>query len=88
MFCYHASRDQNLEIKDLQNWSTIEVLFLEPWDIDMTKRLLLHKFDYIFCTGSPAVGRCILQAAAPHLTPVTLELGGKSPCFIDKSVDL
>lgn len=47
-----------------------------------TKALLQHKFDHIFYTGSQAVGRVILAAAAPHLTPVTLELGGKCPCFI------
>lgn len=47
-----------------------------------TKALLQHKFDHIFYTGSQAVGHLILQAAAPHLTPVTLELGGKCPCFI------
>lgn len=47
-----------------------------------TKALLQHKFDHIFYTGSQSVGRSILQAAAPHLTPVTLELGGKCPCFI------
>lgn len=47
-----------------------------------TKALLQHRFDHIFYTGSQSVGRLILQAAAPHLTPVTLELGGKCPCFI------
>lgn len=47
-----------------------------------TKALLQHKFDHIFYTGSQSVGRSILQAAAPHLTPVTLELGGKCPCLI------
>lgn len=47
-----------------------------------TKALLQNKFDHIFYTGSQAVGRSILQAAAPHLTPVTLELGGKCPCLI------
>lgn len=50
--------------------------------------LLEEKFDYIFFTGSKAVGRTVLEKAAPHLTPVTLELGGKSPCIVDKSADL
>ena len=50
--------------------------------------LLREKFDYIFFTGSPAVGRTVLDAAAKHLTPVTLELGGKSPCIIHSSADL
>ena len=50
--------------------------------------LLEKKFDYIFFTGSKAVGRLVLEKAAKHLTPVTLELGGKSPCIVDKSAKL
>lgn len=50
--------------------------------------LLEQKFDYIFFTGSKNVGKLVLEKAARHLTPVTLELGGKSPCIIDKSADL
>lgn len=46
------------------------------------------KFDYIFYTGSSRVGRIIHAAANKHLTPVTLELGGKSPCYIDSTVDM
>ena len=45
--------------------------------------LLDQKFDCIFFTGSKTVGRLVLKKAAPHLTPVTLELGGKSPCIVD-----
>ncbi|KAJ0058324.1 hypothetical protein NL108_013269, partial [Boleophthalmus pectinirostris] len=52
-----------------------------------TQALLKNKFDHILYTGSQSVARCILQAAAPHLTPVTLELGGKCPCFIHHRVD-
>ena len=50
--------------------------------------LLGEKFDYIFFTGSKNVGRLVLERAAKHLTPVTLELGGKSPCIIHSSADL
>ncbi|MBR1811853.1 MAG: aldehyde dehydrogenase [Clostridia bacterium] len=50
--------------------------------------LLDEAFDYIFFTGSKAVGNVVLQKAAVHLTPVTLELGGKSPCVIDKTANL
>ena len=50
--------------------------------------LLAQKFDYIFFTGSPAVGHTVLEAASKNLTPVTLELGGKSPCIIDKTANL
>jgi len=49
-----------------------------------TQALLSEKFDYVFFTGSTEVGRIVYQAAAKHLTPVTLELGGKSPCIIDE----
>ncbi|CAG7831632.1 unnamed protein product [Allacma fusca] len=56
-------------------------------DGEASKQLLQHKFDHIFFTGSQAVAKCILQAAAPNLTPVTLELGGINPCFIDASAD-
>ena len=50
--------------------------------------LLTQKFDYIFFTGSPAVGREVMAKAAAQLTPVTLELGGKSPCIVARSADL
>ncbi len=50
--------------------------------------LLEQKFDYIFFTGSKDVGRLVMEKAARHLTPVTLELGGKSPCIVDSSADL
>ena len=50
--------------------------------------LLEEKFDYIFFTGSVAVGKTVMAAAARHLTPLTLELGGKSPVIIDKTADL
>jgi len=47
-----------------------------------------HRFDHIFFTGSAAVGRKIMAMAAPHLTPVTLELGGKSPAIVDRTADV
>ncbi len=50
--------------------------------------LLQQKFDYIFFTGSPVVGHLVMEAAARHLTPLTLELGGKSPCIVDDSADI
>ncbi len=50
--------------------------------------LLEQKFDYIFFTGSPVVGKVVMQRAAVHMTPVTLELGGKSPCIIDQTADI
>ncbi|MGN0172189.1 MAG: aldehyde dehydrogenase [Acutalibacteraceae bacterium] len=50
--------------------------------------LLQQPFDYIFFTGSQAVGKEVMRAASERLTPVTLELGGKSPCIIEKSADI
>src|SRR5512139_1063516 len=53
-----------------------------------TTELLEHPYDHILYTGNERVARIVMTAAAQHLTPVTLELGGKSPCLIDKSADL
>ena len=53
-----------------------------------TTELLKHKFDHIFYTGSGAVGKIIMSAASKHLTPVTLELGGKSPAILDDNINI
>ena len=50
--------------------------------------LLNEHFDYIFFTGSQAVGKEVMRHASEHLTPVTLELGGKSPCIVEKSANI
>ena len=50
--------------------------------------LLKERFDYIFFTGSPSVGHVVMEAASKYLTPVTLELGGKSPCIVTESSDI
>lgn len=57
-------------------------------DASVSEALLRKKFDHIFFTGSPAVGKLVMKAAAEHLTSVTLELGGKSPVIIDKTANL
>ncbi|NJL49654.1 MAG: aldehyde dehydrogenase [Leptolyngbyaceae cyanobacterium SM2_5_2] len=56
--------------------------------VDTAQALLAEKFDHIFYTGGERVGRLVMQAAAAQLTPVTLELGGKSPCIIDSDIDV
>jgi aldehyde dehydrogenase (NAD+) len=56
--------------------------------VETSQNLLDQPFDHIFFTGSPAVGRIVMGAAAKHLTSVTLELGGKSPAIVDKSANL
>ncbi|CAH0335503.1 4,4'-diaponeurosporen-aldehyde dehydrogenase [Flavobacterium sp. CECT 9288] len=57
-------------------------------DATVATQLLSKRWDYIFFTGSVAVGKIVAQAAAVHLTPVTLELGGKSPSIVDETADL
>lgn len=56
--------------------------------VEETTKLLKERFDFILYTGSTNVGRIVAQAAAKHLTPTVLELGGKSPCIVDKSADI
>lgn len=55
---------------------------------EANQALLDQKFDYIFFTGSTSVGRTVMEKASKHLTPVTLELGGKSPAIVDINADL
>ncbi len=54
----------------------------------VAQNLLLQRWDYIFFTGSVAIGKIVAKAAAEFLTPVTLELGGKNPCIIEETADL
>lgn len=57
-------------------------------EVETSQALLAEKLDYIFFTGSTAVGKIIMKAAAEHLTPVTLELGGKNPVIIDETANI
>lgn len=56
--------------------------------VETSQAVLAEKFDHIFFTGGTAIGKIVMAAAAKHLTPVTLELGGKSPCIVDADVQL
>ncbi|KAB8318594.1 aldehyde dehydrogenase [Tolypothrix campylonemoides VB511288] len=56
--------------------------------VQTSQQLLAEKFDHIFFTGGTAVGKIVMEAAAKNLTPVTLELGGKSPCIVDSDIHL
>ena len=56
--------------------------------IEVAQQLLSERWDYIFFTGSVGVGKIVAKAAAENLTPVTLELGGKSPCIVDETANL
>ncbi|MEL4897446.1 aldehyde dehydrogenase [Crocosphaera sp. Alani8] len=55
---------------------------------ETSQQLLQEKFDHIFFTGSSSIGKIVMEAAAKHLTPVTLELGGKSPCIVDTNINI
>jgi aldehyde dehydrogenase (NAD+) len=57
-------------------------------DVAISTRLLRERWDYIFFTGSIAVGKIVAKAAAENLTPATLELGGKNPCIVNETADL
>ncbi len=81
----HTARVFNEIISDNFDPSYIAVV---EGEAAVSRALLDEDFDYIFFTGSVAVGKAVMQAAARHLTPVTLELGGKSPCIVDRDVNL
>ena len=63
-------------------------LYVVEGGIEVNQELLSYKFDKIFFTGSTTVGKIVAKAAAEHLTPVTLELGGKSPCIVFADANL
>jgi aldehyde dehydrogenase (NAD+) len=65
-----------------------ECIHVVEGGVPETTALLGERFDSIFYTGNGTVGRIVMEAAAKHLTPVTLELGGKSPCLVDQDTDL
>jgi aldehyde dehydrogenase (NAD+) len=81
----HTSRVVAEMIADTFDPSYITV---SEGDVSVSQQLLAEKFDHIFFTGGAAIGRIIMAAAAKHLTPVTLELGGKSPCIVDSDIHL
>ncbi|MCS6959077.1 MAG: aldehyde dehydrogenase [Pseudanabaenaceae cyanobacterium SKYGB_i_bin29] len=70
-----------------QNFNPAFISVVEG-DATVSQELLAQKFDHIFFTGSTRVGKIVMAKAAEHLTPVTLELGGKSPCIIDRAVNI
>ncbi|GAB1603612.1 aldehyde dehydrogenase, dimeric NADP-preferring-like [Argonauta hians] len=78
----------NLLCKLMPNYMDDRCVKVMLGGVPETTELLKEQFDYIFYTGSTAVGKIIMAAAAQHLTPVTLELGGKSPVYVDKSCDI
>ncbi len=74
--------------KLLGNEFAREYIAVVEGGIETSQALLEEKFDHIFFTGGTEVGRIVMKAAAEKLTPVTLELGGKSPCVVDKNINI
>ncbi|CUX44868.1 aldehyde dehydrogenase [Clostridium sp. C105KSO13] len=81
----HTSEIMEKIVKEIFPFSFVSVI---KGDRDVNQTLLEEHFDYIFFTGSVTVGKVVMEAAAKHLTPVTLELGGKSPCIVDETADI
>lgn len=65
-----------------------EYIAVVEGDVTVNKALLKHPFDFIFFTGSTQVGKIVMKSAAEHLTPVVLELGGKSPCIVTQNANI
>lgn len=86
-FSQHTSR---VIAKVVEKCFDPEYISVVEGDKEVNQALLKEKFDYIFFTGSPRVGQIVMEAASKNLTPVTLELGGKSPCIVcsDASIDV
>ncbi len=71
-----------------ETWFKEEFIGVMEGGVEVNQELLAQDFNYIFFTGSTRVGKIVMEAAAKNLTPVTLELGGKSPCIVDETADL
>ncbi|MCR8995998.1 aldehyde dehydrogenase [Brevibacillus sp. 7WMA2] len=81
-------RTSNLIRRLIEQTFPAEFICVVEGGIEVSNQLLAEKFDYIFFTGSVPVGRVIMEAASKHLTPITLELGGKSPCIVHRDANL
>lgn len=83
-----APATSDLLARRLPAYVSPEIVRVVEGGVAETSELLAQRFDYIFYTGNCTVGRIVMEAAAKNLTPVTLELGGKSPCIVDQFADL
>ena len=77
-----------LLVSELGRYVDPKAVRIVEGDGELSARLLEHRFDHIFFTGSRRTGQAVMQAAARHLTPVTLELGGKCPVIVTEQADL
>ncbi|MEB3216780.1 MAG: aldehyde dehydrogenase [Nostocales cyanobacterium 94392] len=83
-----ASHTSNLIAEIFAKYFNKSYMSVVEGAVETSVQLLAEKFDHIFFTGSTAVGKIVMEAAAKQLTPVTLELGGKSPCIVDTDIDI
>ena len=83
-----APETSRLLASELLRYLDPEAIKVVEGDLAQSKELLEHRFDHIFFTGSRQKGREVMLAAANHLTPITLELGGKCPCIVTDKADL
>ncbi len=85
----HASAaTSDLLVKLVRSYFNSRFISCVEGDRASASMLLEERFDHIFFTGGPSAGKVVMTAAAKHLTPVTLELGGKNPCIVDADTDL
>lgn len=83
-----ASNTSNLLARIIPKYLDSEAIQVIEGGVPETTEVLKERFDHVLYTGNGQVARIIMAAAAKHLTPVTLELGGKSPCYVHRSADL
>ncbi|GAB3052402.1 aldehyde dehydrogenase [Virgibacillus ainsalahensis] len=84
----HAEATTSLLTEMIQHTFNSSYITVVEGTKETSEKLLEEKFDYIFFTGSTEVGKIIMREASKHLTPVTLELGGKSPVIVDKDANI
>ncbi len=83
-----APNTSNLIAKLISKYFPPEYITVIEGGVGTSQKILAEKFDHIFFTGGTAVAKIVMAAAAKHLTPVTLELGGKNPCIVDTDIHL
>jgi len=85
----HSKNTSQLLCQLLQRYLDPRAYAFECEDgVPISAKMITYKWDHIFFTGSCSIGKLIYQAAAKHMTTVTLELGGKNPCIVDSDVDV
>ncbi|MCW6061342.1 aldehyde dehydrogenase [Clostridium sporogenes] len=83
-----AVETEKIIVKIIKETFSDEYIGVVTGGVKVSEALLKEKFDYIFYTGGINVGKIVMRAAAENLTPITLELGGKSPCIVDKDANI